>query len=79
MSLKTGFIIIADILIAFFLAKLIFRSFKNFRRGVYYLLCPDILSIIKKVYDKDFSYTHKFLLLMGGIIYSSVNEINVFY
>jgi hypothetical protein len=79
MSLKTILICIADILILTLLIQIIFKSFKNFWKSIYYLFVPNFFSILRKDYDNDFNYTHKFLLFIFIAIIISIGEFWIFY
>ncbi len=62
MQTKTLILIILNTAFGFVLAMIIFKTFKNFLKGIYYLCLPNIFSIVKKDWDNDFNYTHKMLL-----------------
>ena len=64
MSDKTVIILSLDFLIFLLLLKVVFGSFKQIKKCFYYLIKPDIASIIDKDYDNDFNYTHKFLFIV---------------
>lgn len=71
MQTKTLIQIILNTAFGIVLAMIIFKTFKNFLKGIYYLCLPNIVSIVKKDWDNDFNYTHKMLLwivLMISII-----------
>ncbi len=79
MSSKSIILIILDLLIAIGLVAWILKSFKNFKHAIYYLLLPNIVSIIKKDYDNDFSYTHKLLFILVILFVIVLVEVNLFY
>ena len=64
MSNKVILILILDILIFILLLKLVFRSWKEFKRCLYYLIKPDFISMIEKDWHKDFRYTLKFTFVI---------------
>lgn len=55
MSSKTLLFVLADLVIFIFLLRLVFRSFKEIKNCFFYLIKPDIISIIDKSYTKDFN------------------------
>lgn len=61
------------------LLKLVFGSFSQIKKCVYYLIKPNIVSIIEKDYDNDFNYTHKFLLIVICSVIIGFAEIYFFY
>ncbi len=79
MPTKTAIILIADLILALLLIKLIFKTLKNFWRSIYYYLYPNIISILKKDYDNDFNYTHKLLLFIASLILIILLEVSIFY
>lgn len=79
MSAKTIIIIACDLLILIILIKLIFKTYKNFFRSIYYVLYPDILSVLKKDFDNDFKYTYKLILLLILLFVIIVIEVSIFY
>ena len=64
MSVKLIIILLVDILLFILLLRLVFGSFKEIKKCFYYLVMPDIVSIIYKDFDNDFKYTHKFLFVV---------------
>ena len=68
MPTKTLILIILNIAFGFVLAMIIFKTVKNFLKGIYYLCVLNILSIVKKDWDNDFNYTHKMLLWIAVMI-----------
>ena len=78
MSTKTTIILIINLVLAL-LIKLIFKTFKNFLRGIYYFLYPNIISLLKNDYDNDFNYIHKLLLFIVIIIIIILLELGLFY
>lgn len=79
MSTKTILLISADLLIFMIVTKIVFGNFKEFKRGLFYLFKPDIVSIIDKTWDKDFNYTHKFLFVVIVMVIIGLIEFYVFY
>ena len=79
MSEKTITILLIDFLIFILLLKLVFGSFKEIKKCIYYLIKPNILSIIQKDYDNDFNYTHKFLFVVFIMVVLGVGEFALFY
>jgi hypothetical protein len=79
MSIKTIVFLLADLLIATVLIILVFKSFKEFLRSIYYLFYPDIASIVKDDYDNDFSYTHKLLFVLFVLFLIVFVELKLFY
>ena len=79
MSEKTITILLIDFLIFILLLKLVFGSFKEIKKCIYYLIKPNILSIIQKDYDNDFNYTHKFLFVVSIMVVLGVGEFALFY
>ena len=79
MSEKTITILLIDFLIFILLLKLVFGSFKEIKKCFYYLIKPNILSIIQKDYDNDFNYTHKFLFVVSIMVVLGVGEFALFY
>ena len=63
MSDKLIIILLIDFLISLILLKLVFGSYKEVKKCLYYLVKPDIVSIVNKDYDNDFNYTYKFLFV----------------
>lgn len=61
------------------LLKLVFGSFSQIKKWFYYLIKPNIVSIIEKDYDNDFNYTHKFLLIVICSVIIGFAEIYFFY
>ena len=79
MSEKTITILSIDFLIFILLLKLVFGSFKQIKKCFYYLIKPDILSIIQKDYDNDFNYTYKFLFVVLIMVVLGLSEFAFFY
>ncbi len=79
MSTKTAIILLINLVLALLLIKVIFKTFKNFLRSIYYYLYPNIISILKKDYDNDFNYTHKLLLFIVIIVIIILIELHFFY
>ena len=79
MSDKLIIILSIDLLIFLLLLKLIFGSIKEIKRCLYYLIKPDILSIIDKDFDKDISYTTKFIFIIVLIFIIGLIEFYFFY
>ena len=79
MSEKTITILLIDFLIFILLLKLVFGSFKEIKKCIYYLIKPNILSIIQKDYDNDFNYTHKFLFVVFIMVVLGAGEFALFY
>lgn len=79
--LSTKNIIIASINIALFLilVKIIFKSGKKFLLSIYYIFYPNILSILKKDFDRDATHTYKLLLLLAILFIVVAIEIKIFY
>ena len=77
--MKTTFLILMNIFFSILIGKLIFRNFKNFKRALYYIIYPDIISIIKKDYNNDFNYTHRMLAFVGILLVLLLIEIKLFY
>lgn len=79
MSEKTITILSIDFLIFILLLKIVFGSFKQVKKCLYYLIKPDILSIIQKDYDNDFNYTYKFLFVVFIMVVLGLSEFALFY
>ena len=79
MTIKTIIIILINLLIAVGLIAVVFKSFKIFKKSIYYFVYPDIASIIKKDYDNDFAYTHKLLFILVVLFVLVLVEIKLFY
>ena len=79
MSDKTITILLIDLSIFILLFKLVFGSFKEIKKCIYYLIKPNILSIIQKDYDNDFNYTHKFLFIVFIMVVLGLSEFALFY
>ena len=79
MSDKTITILLIDLSIFILLLKLVFGSFKEIKKCIYYLIKPNILSIIQKDYDNDFNYTHKFLFIVFIMLVLGLSEFALFY
>jgi hypothetical protein len=79
MSDKTIVILSLDIFIFILLLKIVFGSFKRIKSCFYYLIKPDIVSIIDKEYDNDFNYTHKFLFVVIIMLIIGFAEFYLFY
>lgn len=79
MTIKTIIIILINLLIAVGLISVAFKSFKNFKKSIYYFVYPDIASIIKKDYDNDFAYTHRLLFILVVLFVLVLVEIRLFY
>lgn len=79
MSEKTITILLIDFLIFILLLKLVFGNFKEIKKCFYYLIKPNIISIIQKDYDNDFNYTHKFLFVVLIMVVLGVGEFALFY
>lgn len=71
-------LLVLNILVFFILAKLIFKRFKEFKKAVYYLIKPDIISILQKDYPIDFRHTHKMILLLIIMGVTVVTQIFIF-
>ena len=72
MSLKTIIILSVNTVLAVWLIKILFKTFKEFLKSIYYIFCPNIVSLLKKDYENDFTYTHKLLfliLILVGIVF----------
>ena len=79
MSSKSILLIIADVIIAGVLIRILFKNARSFFRSIYFYLYPDILSIIQRKYHRDFAYTHRllfFILIMTAIVFL---EVKLFY
>lgn len=72
-------LIILDLVIALVLIKWIFKTFKNLKSALYYLFVPNIVSVINRDYENDFSYTHKLLLILIILFVILMTEIKLFY
>ena len=79
MSLKSIIILSTDVLLFILLLKLLFGSFKEVKKCVYYLIKPDIISIIDKDYNNDFNYTYKFLFVALLMVIIGFIEFYFFY
>lgn len=80
MSAKSIILIVVDLIIFIGLLKLVFRSFKEVKRCIYYMIKPNILSIAVKDYDNDFNYTHRFLFFIVAPMIVIVSlEVYFFY
>ena len=79
MSAKSILLIVLNVVIAICLVKLILGSYKKFKRAVYYFLMPDIISIIKRDFDNDVSYSYRLLLIIILLIAIVVIEVRIFY
>ena len=79
MSEKTITILSIDFLIFILLLKIIIGNFREIKKCFYYLIKPNILSIIQKDYDNDFNYTHKFLFVVFIMIVLGLSEFALFY
>ena len=79
MATKTVLLIIMNITITVVLIALVFKSFKNFKKSIYYFLYPDIASIVKKDYNNDFTYTHKLLFVLVVLFVTVLIELQLFY
>ena len=79
MSGKLIIIFLVDIFIFILLVKLILGGFKEFKKCIYYLIKPNIASIIDKDYDNDFNYTHKFLMITFLMVIIAFLEFYFFY
>lgn len=79
MSSITIFFIFVNFILLIFFTKLIFKTFKEFKRCLFYLWMPDIVSIAYKKYDEDFKYTYKFLLLLIIMFAICLIEYKLFY
>ncbi len=79
MSLKSIIILSTDVLLFILLLKLVFGSFKEVKKCVYYLIKPDIISIIDKDYNNDFNYTYKFLFVALLMVIIGFIEFYFFY
>ena len=79
MSDKTITILLIDLSIFILLLKLVFGSFKEIKKCIYYLIKPNILSIIQNDYDNDFNYTHKFLFIVFIMLVLGLSEFALFY
>lgn len=78
MSAKTIIIIIVDLLIGVILAKMIFKTFKNFLRSIYYFFLPNIISIVKKDFQNDFNYSYRLLFLLIILVVIVLMEVKFF-
>lgn len=76
---KIFWIIGLDILLSIILARILFGNVKNFIRSIYYLLLPDIVSLLKRDFDNDFNFTYKLLLFLGILLAIVFIEIKIFY
>ena len=79
MSVKLIIILLVDILLFILLLRLVFGSFKEIKKCFYYLVMPDIVSIIYKDFDNDFKYTHKFLFVVILMVITVFIEAYFFY
>lgn len=79
MSEKSVLLIVLNVVIAICLVKLILGSFKNFKKAIYYFLMPDIISIIKRDFDNDVSYSYRLLLIIILLNVIVFIEVRIFY
>jgi hypothetical protein len=79
MSEKTIILLLINTLIFIGILRLVFRSFKVIKKCFFYLIKPDIVSIIDNSYNKDFKYTNRFLFVIILMIAIGVIEFVLFY
>lgn len=79
MSEKSIILLSIDLFIFITLLKLVFGSFKEIKKCFYYLVKPNILSLIEKDYAKDLKYTDKLLLIVFVVVIIGVTEVHFFY
>ena len=79
MSDKTIIILTIDFFIFIVLLKIVFGSFKQILKSFYYLIKPNILSIIQNDYENDFNYTDKFLFVAIIMFVLGIIEFAIFY
>lgn len=79
MSIKLICILLTNTFLFVLLLRLVFGSFKEIKKCFYYLLMPDIVSIIYKDFDNDFKYTHKFLFVVLLMVIITFIEFYLFY
>lgn len=79
MSIKVILLLAFDIFVAFICIRIIFGTFKEFRRAIYYLIKPDLLSILQKDFTNDFNYTHKMLFFILIVSIVIVAQIHIFH
>ncbi|MDB5199550.1 MAG: hypothetical protein JWO92_1513 [Chitinophagaceae bacterium] len=79
MSTKGWILIVVDIIIAIVLIKIIFKTFKDFLKGIIYFILPNWIFITKKDFDISFNYSHRFIF-WGAILFVIVLiEFAIFY
>lgn len=64
-------VITANVVVAYFLGKLLFKSWRAFFKGGAYLIIPDIASMLAGKWSEDFIHSHKllfFLVLICALI-----------
>jgi hypothetical protein len=79
MSSKTIILVCADFFIFFLLLRIIIGNIKEIKRCFWYLIKPDILSIVDKTFDKDFGYTHRLLIVAIIMFLVVFAQIAIFY
>lgn len=58
-------LILINGIILFIIAKLLFKTFSNFFKSVYWFLFPNWLSIWRKeIWEKDFDYSFKMIVFL---------------
>lgn len=79
MSSKLIIILLVNIILFILFLRLIFGSFKEIKKCLYYLFMPDLVSLIYKDFDNDFKYTHKFLFVVIIMVIITFIEFYFFY
>lgn len=79
MSLRSILLIIFDILVFIICARLVFKSFKEFKKAIFYIIKPNILSIIQRDFTNDFNYTYKMIFVILIMVVIIFIEISIFY
>lgn len=79
MSERAFAILVFNILMLILVLRLVFKSFREVRKALYYLIKPNILSIIQNDYNNDFNYTHRFLLATVIMVVLILIQFVLFY
>jgi len=79
MSSKSIILILIDLFIFFVLLRLVIGNFKEIKKCFWFLIKPDIISIVDKSFTKDFNYTYRFLFVAIIMFVIICGEIFFFY
>jgi len=67
------------VLVFILLVILIFRSFRELLRAIYFAIKPNIISIFQNRFLEDFRYTNKLVLLLFLQFLSIAFHVIIFY